>query len=303
MIWKALRTLDWRHKKVEFAYRMKDYKFHFHKVRRSPLAMVGIFIITGFVVTAVFADLIAIHPEDADNAINVALEFEPPSLKRPFGTDEMGRDLFSRVIIGSRISLMVACVVVLISAFIGVPLGLVAGFIGGKVDEVIMRVADMFMSIPYLLMAMAVAAVLGPSLRNTMIAVSIPWWPVYARLARAQTLSIKEEQFIKAAWAMGASRSRIIFRHLLPNCLAPIIVQTSIQCAQAILYTSYLGFIGIGAPPPTPEWGLMVSIGRRYLPAQWWVSFFPGLAIFITTLGFNLFGDGMRDVLDPKLRR
>ena len=303
MVLEALKILDWRHKKVEYAYRFKEYKFHLRQIKHSPMAVVGILIIAAFLLTALFADKIALYPEDAKNAVHVDRVFQAPSLDQPFGTDDMGRDIFSRVVIGSRISLMVGCVVVLISAIIGVPLGMLAGFAGGKVDELIMRIADMFMSIPYLLLAMAVAAVLGPSLLNTMIAVSIPWWPLYARLARAQTLSLKEEHFILAAQAIGASWQRMIFRHILPNCLASIIVQTSIQCAQAILYTSYLGFLGIGTPPPTPEWGLMVSSGRTFLPDQWWISVFPGLAIFVTTLGLNLLGDGMRDVLDPKMRK
>jgi peptide/nickel transport system permease protein len=152
-------------------------------------------------------------------------------------------------------------------------------------------------------MALTVAAVLGPNLRNAMIAISIPWWPIYARLARAQTLTVKNELYIRSAKAIGASSSRILVRHILPNCLPPLIVQSSIQFGQAILTAAALGFIGIGAPPPTPEWGLMVSVGRTYMPDRWWLTLFPGAAIFVTTLGFNLFGDGMRDVLDPRVRR
>lgn len=298
-----LKVLDWRHKKVEYIYRIKEFHYTLQQIRRSPLTLAGIGIMMVFLLTALFAEWIAFYPEDARDAVHVEAVFQSPRLEHPFGTDDMGRDIFSRVVMGSRISVMVGCVVVLISSVVGVPLGMIAGFMGGRVSELIMRVADMFMSIPYLLMALAVAAVLGPSLRNTMIAVSIPWWPVYCRLARAQTLSIREELYISAAKAIGASGSRIIFKHILPNCLAPIIVQTSIQFAQAIIYTASLGFLGIGASPPTPEWGLMVSIGRKYMPDQWWIALFPGAAIFVTTLGFNLFGDGMRDVLDPRLRR
>jgi len=299
----VLKILDWRYKKVEFVYRLKEFRYTLHQIRRSPLTITGVVIITVFFLTVLFAEWIAFCPEDAGYAVHMEVAFQPPSLEHPFGTDDMGRDIFSRVIIGSRISVMVGCVVVFLSSVIGVPLGMIAGFIGGKVSELIMRVADTFMCIPYLLMALSVAAVLGPNLRNTMIAISIPWWPTYARVARAQTLSIREQLYIRSAQAIGASRSRIIFKHILPNCLAPIIVQTSIQFGQAILTAASLGFIGIGAPPPTPEWGLMVSIGRLYMPDHWWIALFPGMAIFLTTLGFNLFGDGMRDILDPRLRR
>jgi peptide/nickel transport system permease protein len=295
--------LDWRQKKVELIYRAKEFRHILHQVRRSPLTLVGIGIIAVFLVTVLFANWIAFYPEDADNAVHMESGFQAPSHAHPFGTDDMGRDIFSRVIMGSRISVMVGCVVVFFSFAIGVPLGMIAGFAGGRVSELIMRVADVFMSIPYLLMALSVAAVLGPNLRNAMIAISIPWWPVYARLARAQTLIIKNELYVKAARASGASGTRIIFKHILPNCLAPLIVQSSIQFGQAILTAAALGFIGVGAPPPTPDWGLMVSVGRTYMPDRWWMTLFPGLAIFITTLGFNLFGDGMRDVLDPRLRR
>lgn len=298
-----LQILDWRHKKVEYIYRLKEFRYILRQIKRSPLTIVGIGIIMVFFLTVLFAEWIAFYPEDARNAVYMEAAFQSPSSKHPFGTDDMGRDIFSRVVMGSRISIMVGCVVVFISFAIGVPLGMIAGYAGGKVSEFIMRVADMFMSIPYLLMALAVAAILGPNLRNAMIAISIPWWPIYARLARAQTLTIKNELYVWSAKATGASESRIIFKHLLPNCLAPLIVQSSIQFGQAILTAAALGFIGIGAPPPTPEWGLMVSTGRSYMPDKWWLTLFPGMAIFMTTLGFNLFGDGMRDVLDPRLRR
>ena len=300
---KSFSVLDWRHKKVEYLHRAQEFRYTLHQIKRSPLTLMGIGIMAVFLLTVVFAEWIAPFPKDAGNAVHMEAEFQPPSLRHLFGTDDMGRDIFSRVVMGSRISIMVGGIVVFISFVVGVPLGLVAGYAGGRVSELIMRVADMFMSIPYLLMALSVAAVLGPNLRNAMIAISIPWWPVYARLARAQTLTLKNELYVRSARAMGASGARILFRHILPNCLAPLIVQSSIQFGQAILTAAALGFIGVGAPPPTPEWGLMVSVGRTYMPDRWWLTVFPGMAIFITTLGFNLFGDGMRDVLDPRLRR
>jgi len=299
---RPLDAFDWRRKKVEYTYRFKEFRYILRQIKRSPLTIVGIGIIMLFFLTVLFAEWIALYPEDY-HAVHMESVFQRPCLDHPFGTDDMGRDIFSRVVMGSRISIMVGCVVVFISFAIGVPLGMIAGYAGGKVSEFIMRVADMFMSIPYLLMALAVAAILGPNLRNAMIAISIPWWPIYARLARAQTLTIKNELYVWSAKAIGASEFRIIFKHLLPNCLAPLIVQSSIQFGQAILTAAALGFIGIGAPPPSPEWGLMVSTGRSYMPDKWWLTFFPGMAIFVTTLGFNLFGDGMRDVLDPRLRR
>lgn len=302
-MWKSFDPLDWRHKKIEYVYRLKEFRYTLRQIRRSPLTLTVIGIIALFLLTALFAPWIAPHPEDASNAVHMEAGFKTPSLKHLFGTDDMGRDIFSRVIMGSRISIMVGCVVVFISFVIGVPLGLIAGYRGGRISELIMRIADMFMSIPYLLMALTVAAVLGPNLRNAMIAISIPWWPIYARLARAQTLTVKNELYIRSAKAIGASSSRILVRHILPNCLPPLIVQSSIQFGQAILTAAALGFIGIGAPPPTPEWGLMVSVGRTYMPDRWWLTLFPGAAIFVTTLGFNLFGDGMRDVLDPRVRR
>jgi len=300
---KALDLLDWRDRGMEYAYRLKEFRYTLRRLRHSPLTLAGTGIILLFFLTALFASWIAPHPEDAGNAVHMEAGFQPPTRNHLFGTDDMGRDVFSRVVLGSRISIMVGCIVVFISFAIGVPLGLIAGYAGGRISEFIMRAADMFMSIPYLLMALTVAAVLGPNLRNAMIAISIPWWPIYARLARAQTLMVKNELYVRSARAIGASNARILFRHILPNCLAPLVVQSSIQFGQAILTAAALGFIGIGAPPPTPEWGLMVSIGRTYMPDKWWLTFFPGMAIFITTLGFNLFGDGLRDVLDPRLRR
>lgn len=302
-MFKVLDLFDWRHREMEYAYRLKEFRYTLQRFRRSPLALAGTAIILLFFLTALFASWIAPHPEDAVNAVHMEKGFQPPTRNHLFGTDDMGRDIFSRVVMGSRISIMVGCIVVFISFAIGVPLGLIAGYAGGRISECIMRAADMFMSIPYLLLALTVAAVLGPNLRNAMIAISIPWWPIYARLARAQTLTVKNELYVRSARAIGASNARILFRHILPNCLAPLIVQSSIQFGQAILTAAALGFIGIGAPPPTPEWGLMVSIGRTYMPDKWWLTFFPGMAIFITTLGFNLFGDGLRDVLDPRLRR
>ena len=283
------------------ASRLDAIAYITYRVRKSFLTMVGMLIIIIFLAVALLAPNIAPYPEDVV-AVHVDNTFRSPCGEHPFGTDDMGRDIFSRIIFGARLSLMIGVIVVVVSAAVGTPLGLIAGFVGGRVSEIIMRIADIFMSIPYLLLALAVAAALGPNLRNAMIAVSIPWWPIYARLTRAQTLLLKEELYVRAAQTMGASTSRIIFRHILPNCLPLLIVQSSLQFGQAILAAAALGFVGIGAPPPTPEWGLMVSIGRQYMPEWWWLSIIPGIAIFLTVLGFNLFGDGLRDIIDPRLR-
>jgi peptide/nickel transport system permease protein len=231
-------------------------------------------------------------------------KFLPPGTTHILGTDEMGRDIFSRIIYGSRISLLVSVVVVLVSSGIGVPLGLIAAYYGRRLGEVIMRVTDLFLSLPSIILTMAFAAAMAnKSIYTVMIAVSITWWPVYTRLMYGQTLSAKEKQFVEAAKAAGASSARIITRHLFPECLTSLIVQASLDMGYTILTAAALGFIGIGAQPPTPEWGVMISTGRAYILDSWWISAFPGLAIFITVLAFNLLGDGVRDILDPHLRR
>ena len=219
------------------------------------------------------------------------------------GTDDMGRDILSRIIYGSRISIMVGVVVVAISLSIGVPLGAISGYFGGKIDSILMRITDIFLGLPSLVLALAIAAALGRGIMNTMIAISITWWPWYARLVRGQTLSIREMGYIEAARAAGGSSFRIVLTHVLPNCISPIIVTASMDMGYTILAAAALGFIGLGAQPPSPEWGLMVSIGRTYMMNYPWVATFPGLAILITVLGFNLVGDGLRDLLSPRLRR
>lgn len=282
---------------------LRELRYTLHLIRRSPLTVLGLTILGIMVFFAIAAPYIAPYPEDIEFGSHLERRLEPPSLAHLFGTDDMGRDVFSRVLYGFRISIAIGLAVVSIAAPIGVLLGALAGFAGGVIDEAIMRITDVFLSVPSLVLALAIAAALGPSLTNAMFAISLCWWPWYARLVRAQTLSLKEQDFVEAARSIGVKTPRILVRHIVPNCIGPIIVQVSLDIGYAILTAASLGFLGVGAQPPTSEWGLMVSWGRKFLPTWWWVSTFPGLAIFIGVLAFNLVGDGLRDVLDPRLRR
>jgi len=287
-----------------YEHRFRELKIIMQVIRNDPLSFISLIIILVIVFMAIFAPIIVPYPEDIKGAIHFGEKFLPPSWKHPFGTDYFGRDVLSLVIAGARISLSAGILVVGLSLAIGVPLGVIAGYFGGTmIDEVIMRITDMFLAFPPLLLAILIAATLGPSLTNAMIATALTWWPWYTRLARAQAISIKEQSFVEAARALGLSDLTIVFRHILPNTLAPIIVQATMDLGSAILMTSSLSFLGLGAQPPTPEWGLMVYLGRAHLLTYWWYATFPGLAIFITVLVFNTFGDGLRKALDPRLRR
>ena len=269
---------------------------------RNKSAMLGLVIVVGFLLVALFAPWLAPYPEDAAGSIKLAQKLLPPSSAHWFGTDEMGNDVFSRVILGARTSLQIGLTITVIAALIGVPLGVIAGYFGGRVQECIMRVTDIFLSVPGLVLAIAIVGALGPGILNAMIALSLVWWPGYVRLVQAKTLSLKGEVYIDAARMMGAGPLRIVFVHILPNCVSPIVIKASMDMGMAILSAASLGFLGLGAQPPAPEWGAMISVGRNYLPQWWWYSAFPGLAIYLTVLGFNLIGDGLRDVLDPKQR-
>jgi peptide/nickel transport system permease protein len=266
---------------------------------RNPLSLAGLAIIGLLVCVAVLAPLLA--PYDPLRT-DIANRLAPPSRAHPFGTDQLGRDVFSRILYGARISLRIAILTALISTAIGFPVGILSGYFRGRVDDLLMRVTDMFMAFPRLILAMAIAAALRPTLENVVIAIALAGWPTYARLARSVTLAIREEVYVEAAHAVGASTSRILLRHILPGVVSPVIIQVSLDMGGIILTAAGLGFIGFGAQPPTPEWGLMISEGRNYIPGQWWLSTFPGLAISLVVLGFNLLGDGIRDVLDPRLR-
>jgi peptide/nickel transport system permease protein len=271
-------------------------------ILNNPLTTFGLLIISALVATAVFAPYLAPFPAQGKGLSNLDERLQAPTYNHPLGTDNLGRDILSRIIFGSRISLKAAVVVVTISMSIGVPLGLIAGYFGGKIDDVIMRFADMILAFPALLLAIAIVASLGPSLINALIAIALPWWPWYTRLMRSQVISAKEMQFVESARAIGASRWRIMFRHILPNCLSPIIVNATVDMGYVILAIAALGFLGLGTQPPAADWGVMVSDGREFFMKQWWISTFSGAAIFLTVLAFNLTGDGIREALDPKIR-
>jgi peptide/nickel transport system permease protein len=280
--------------------RQRRVRLTLHLLRRSPSSLAGLLIVVGFLVLAAFGPWIAPYPEDAAGAVNMGRVLQPPSAAHWFGTDEMGNDVLSRVIIGTRVSLQIGLIITIGSALIGVPLGIAAGYLGGWVREVIMRVTDLFLSIPGIVLAVAIVAALGPGILNAMIALTLVWWPGYVRLMESKTLAVKSEPFVEAARALGAGTPRILFRYLLPAAVSPLIVKASMDMGAAILAAAGLGFIGLGARAPMPEWGAMLSVARGYLPEWWWYAAFPGLAIYLSVLGFNLLGDGLRDMLDPR---
>ncbi|MFQ5989637.1 MAG: ABC transporter permease [Candidatus Methylomirabilales bacterium] len=269
------------------------------RFRSNPLSVLGLTIVLLVAFAAIFAPFIAPFPEDGrGDAVHFGETFQPPNLKHLLGSDEVGRDLLSRLLFGARLSLMLGVVVLSLAVLIGVPLGLIAGYFGGLAETLIMRVTDVFLALPPVVLALAITAAFERSLLNSMIAISIAWWPWYARLAYGEASSIKQEDFIQAAESQGASRFYIMLREILPNMTSPLIVKISLDMGYAILTGAILGFLGLGAQSPTPEWGTIVTSGREYLPNMWWISTFSGLAIFVTVLGFNLLGDGLRDFFD-----
>lgn len=271
--------------------------------RRSFASMLGLTLVTVIVALALIGPWIVPYPDDVAGATNLAGKLQPPSAAHWFGTDEVGNDILTRVIIGARLSLLVGLGITLAAAAIGVPLGILAGTAGGRLREAIMRLTDLFLSVPGLVLAIALVAALGPGIANAMLALVLVWWPGYVRLAESKALSIREEPFIEAARVAGAGRLRILWRHVLPNSISPLIVKMSMDIGQAILAVASLGFLGLGAKPPTPEWGAMISIARGYLPDWWWYAICPGAFIYASVLGFNLLGDGLRDILDPRSNR
>ncbi|GAB4528449.1 MAG: ABC transporter permease [Anaerolineae bacterium] len=285
---------------AEYEARFEDVRRTLHRLRRSTLSLVGLAIVTGLILVAIFAPVVAPYPEDVDS-VHFDRTFKPPSQEHLFGTDEVGRDVFSRVIYGTRISLSLGLAVLAIALAIGVPLGLIAGYVGGMVNTVIMRITDIFLAIPPLVLALAVSAVLTPTMENAIVAIAFSWWPWYTRLIQGLVLSIKEETYVEASRSVGASTLYVIFKEILPMCVSILIVKVTLDIGYAILTGAVLGFLGLGVRPPTPEWGTMASKGRLHLPVRWWLTTFPGLAIFITVLGFNLLGDGLRDAFDVEL--
>ena len=272
-------------------------------IMRDPLSLISTIVIILFILLAIFCYQVAPYPLEGAGKTNVPNSLLPPSLAHPFGADKLGRDVLSRVIVGARPALIVPIGVVLFAVFIGAPLGAIAGFKGGWIDEVIMRITDLFLAFPSLLLAMAIASALGRGIQNAAIALIVSWWPWYTRLVRGVTISLKERYFVEAAQAIGVRDSVIILRHILPNTISAILVQVTVDLGTVILAMGGLAFLGLGTQPPAPDWGLMVSEGRTYILEQWWISTFPGLAIFVVVLAFNLIGDTLRDIFDPRQYR
>lgn len=291
-------------KQVIESLKPKIYKIRtdIYLISRNKLTFVSLVFIVLLVVLAILAPYIVPYPKHISDAANVAFKLTAPCQEYLFGTDELGRDIFSRIIYGTRISLLASVFAVALAMLIGITLGAIAGALGGIVDDIIMRICDIFLSFPSLLLAIVIAAFAGPSLRNALIAIAISWWPWYARIVRGQAISLKERQFVKAARALGNVQSKIIFQHIVPNCMGPVIVQATMDLGGIILTLASLSFLGLGAQAPTPEWGLMINTSKTYFMNAWWYSVFPGLAIFVTVLAFNLIGDGLREIMDPRTR-
>jgi peptide/nickel transport system permease protein len=268
------------------------------RFRRNPLAMIGLVIAVALVVIAVFAPLLAPHDQITQELSRRLLP--PLTDGNILGTDDFGRDILSRILYGSRITLYIVLLVILTAPVVGLLIGTVAGYFGGWTDTILMRITDIFLAFPKLILALALVAVLGPGMENAVLAIALTSWPPYARVARAETLTVRNADYIAAVKLQGAGAVRVIWGHVMPMCLPSVIIRVTLDMAGVILIAAGLGFLGLGVQPPLPEWGLMISAGRKFLFEQWWVATMPGLAIFIVSLGFNLLGDGLRDVLDPK---
>ncbi len=279
---------------------LDDFRHSIYLWKKTKLALIGTIIIGIFLLVALFAPLLA--PYDPI-ATDLSRKLEAPSAEHPFGLDQFGRDVLSRVIMGTRIEVQIIFIISIISIIIGLIVGIVAGYFGGMVDEILMRITDIFLAFPRLVLAMAFAAALRPTLTNAIVAISLVEWTVYARLARAEAVKVRSQPYIEAIRAIGASDIKIMLFHVLPMSISPVIVQLTMRMGTIILTAASLGFLGLGAQPPLPEWGAIVSDGRSYLMNNWWITAFPGMAIAITVLGFNLLGDGVRDILDPRIRR
>ncbi len=285
-----------------FKPKINKLRTNLYLLRRNKLTFISLLFILLLVLVAIFAPLIVPYPEHVKNMTNASAKLIGPCKEYWFGTDELGRDIFSRILYGTRISLVASVGAVGLAMLIGIPLGAVAGARGGLIDDIIMRICDIFLSFPSLLLAIVIAAFAGPNLQNALIAIAVSWWPWYARIVRGQAISLKERQFVKASRAIGTSQVKIIFQHIVPNCMAPVIVQATMDLGGIILTLASLSFLGLGAQAPTPEWGLMINTSKTYFLNAWWYSVFPGITIFVTVLAFNLVGDGLREIMDPRTR-
>jgi peptide/nickel transport system permease protein len=282
------------------AARWAEFRLFARRFMRNPLGVIGLLIVLLLLFTAAFAPWLATHDPYLPN---LGSRLAAPSAEYWFGADELGRDIYSRLVHGSRLTLLIVALVIVTSAPLGLIIGAVSGTVGGWVDAVFMRITDIFLAVPKLLLALAFVAALGPGIVNAALAITLTAWPPYARLARAEALVVRNSDYVNAARLAGASELRIIFLHVIPMCLNSVIVRMTFDMAGIILTAAGLGFIGLGAQPPLPEWGAMISTGRKFIFDQWWIATIPGAAIFIVSLGFNLLGDALRDLLDPHLRQ
>jgi peptide/nickel transport system permease protein len=280
-----------------FQARMQALWVGWRRLRSNPPALAGAILLLLLLATATFAPLIATHDILAQD---LTVRLQKPSSTHWLGTDDLGRDIFSRVVYGSRITLYIAFLAALIAAPLGLIIGTTAGYLGGWADTILMRLVDIFLSFPSLILALAFVAALGPGIENAIIAISLAAWPPIARLARAETLTVRKSDYIAAVRMQGASRMRIIVHHVMPMCIPSVIVRITLNMAAIILTAAGLGFLGLGAQPPSPEWGAMLSTGRQFVMNAWWIAAIPGCAILLTSLAFNLFGDGLRDIMDPR---
>ena len=290
------RFARWR---VDHDSQITDLRRGAYRFSRNRLSVIGLTLVIVLLIVAVSAPLWIPYPADVTGDLDMAERLKAPSAAHLFGTDDAGRDVFSRTIIATRISFEVGVIILVVAISIGVTLGAIAGYFGGWVNQVIMRLTDIMLTFPGIFLALAITAALGRGILNATLALSVTWWPGYCRLVEAQMLKMREEDFVAGARAIGASNARIIFRHILPNLLTAIIVKASMDFGFAVLSLASLGFIGIDVLPPEPDWGSMIAAERRFIPASWWYSTFPGLFMFVTVLAFNLLGDGLRDLLDP----